>query len=243
MLITAGIAGEAFEEIRLIGGLVPAAYRAQYGFVPSLYKRTSYLSTVSQLLSTGDINRKIDESGKVYLQLTSAGRTKLQRRFPLFFKAGKWDGFFMIVIFDIPEKEKNTREFIRRKIAELGFGMLQESVWINPYHFEDDMREFLELNSLADKVFVLRATKLWVGDIREIASKVWNLDKINSSYLKVVKWMNKAQGVGKGKKQKLASRAHRLYFDTLVGDPLLPKELLPADWARAEAAKALGKAV
>jgi len=49
----------------------------------------------------------------------------------------KWDGKWRIVIFDIWEKSRKKRDFLRNELAEFGFVRLQNSVWITPYDCED----------------------------------------------------------------------------------------------------------
>lgn len=242
-LIVAAVGGEIIEEIRLVGGYLPAVMQSQYGFVPARYKRISYLSAVSRMLSTGEISRRVNKNGRVYLELSSSGKSEFKRRFPLLSLQGKnWDEVFMIVIFDIPEKQKRVREELRAKLSGLGFGMLQESVFISPYHFEEDLREYLEWNRLGDYVFVLRALGLWVGDIKEMAQKVWGLRRINKGYRQVLSLLRQAKR-DPGKKKGLIRRAYTLYIDTLAGDPLLPKELLPEYWKRENALNLLSRSI
>jgi len=52
-------------------------------------------------------------------------------------KPKKWDGKWRILIFDIKETRKNTRENIRRTLNSIGFLKLQNSVWVYPYDCED----------------------------------------------------------------------------------------------------------
>ena len=44
-----------------------------------------------------------------------------------------WDKKFRLVIFDVPEKKKTTRDLIRRKLEEMGFKKIQESVFVYPF--------------------------------------------------------------------------------------------------------------
>jgi len=46
---------------------------------------------------------------------------------------GKWDRKWRIVIYDISDDKKNERDFVRRKLEELGFLKIQESVWVYPF--------------------------------------------------------------------------------------------------------------
>lgn len=222
IILTAGLFGDITDEIRFVGNLVPAIMQARYTFVPSNYKKSSYVTSISQMLTTGNIDKKVDKHGKPYIILTTSGKKQFRRNFPLLtMQAKKWDGNFMIVIFDIPEKQRVERDRLRRKLKELGFGMLQKSVWISPYHFETDMNEFIHSNKLNKYVSVLTAKKLWINNLKDFSRKIWKLRKIKSSYLKILK------NPGISFKKSL-----NLYIETLIQDPLLPNELLPDDWPR-----------
>ena len=56
--------------------------------------------------------------------------------------SGKWDGIWRIVIFDIPDRHKWARDGFRRKLNEMGFYQMQESVFVMPYPCEEEI-EFL----------------------------------------------------------------------------------------------------
>lgn len=219
ILLSSALVGDALTEIKNVGEVMPAVMKARYGFVPPNYKKTNYLSAVSRLISVGDIERKIDGRGKMWLELTSAGREKYKRRFPILSTMrSKWDGYFMVVIFDIPEKERASRDILRTKLYELGFGMLQESVWISPYHFEEDLREFLVNHELGDKVFVLEAKKLLAGKTRDLVNKVWNLEAIEDAYQRILKHLE--GGVG-------YKNIWEEYLSVLKIDPMVPEALYP----------------
>ena len=171
ILLTASFSGDLIEEFRMVVGLVPSLVEARYGFVPPKYKKQSYFTEVSRLIKTGDINKKADKKGNAYLELTSKGKERLKRRFPIFMK-GKWDGSFMIVVFDIPEKDRRARDDLREKLKELGFGQLQESVWVSPYHFEDDLKEFFEETGYLSYVFVMKAERVLGKSLKEKANEI-----------------------------------------------------------------------
>ncbi|MBI4134753.1 MAG: CRISPR-associated endonuclease Cas2 [Candidatus Sungbacteria bacterium] len=44
-----------------------------------------------------------------------------------------WDHKWRVVLFDVPEKEKNLRDTLRRHLKQLGFYELQKSVFVFPY--------------------------------------------------------------------------------------------------------------
>lgn len=47
-----------------------------------------------------------------------------------------WDGFWRIIILDLPEERKNERESLRYLLKKAGFVCLKNSVWISMYPFE-----------------------------------------------------------------------------------------------------------
>ena len=81
---------------------------------------------------------KYGENG--FLCVTELGRRRLREieanNFK-FRKPNRWDGKWRILIFDIKEKRKGTRDKIRKTLITIGFVKLQNSVWIYPYDCED----------------------------------------------------------------------------------------------------------
>jgi len=49
----------------------------------------------------------------------------------------KWDKKWRVLIFDIPEERKGTRNKVRNTLRSRGFFRLQDSVWIYPHDIED----------------------------------------------------------------------------------------------------------
>ncbi len=64
-----------------------------------------------------------------------------------------------IVLFDIPEDAKIKREVLRGKLKELGFTMIQRSVWVIPYPCEDDINMLKNFFGFTDKHYMLIETK------------------------------------------------------------------------------------
>ncbi|TSC89931.1 MAG: phenylacetic acid degradation operon negative regulatory protein [Parcubacteria group bacterium Gr01-1014_2] len=60
-------------------------------------------------------------------------------------KPQKWDRKFRLVIFDIPAKKQGARAALLQKLKEMGFYMLQESIWVHPY---DCINEIATLRKL-----------------------------------------------------------------------------------------------
>jgi len=104
------------------------------------YPRKKYLdNSIGNLLKKGYIEFETRGSKK-FVKLTKKGEFELTK-----YKIGdlkikkprKWDKKWRVVIFDIKEKRKRTRELLRITLNRLGFVKLQNSVWVFPYECEE----------------------------------------------------------------------------------------------------------
>ncbi len=66
-------------------------------------------------------------------QFASRERLKIRTRD----RKPRWDGRWRVLIFDLPEKERRTRDRLRLELQEVGFIQLQRSVWVYPYQCDD----------------------------------------------------------------------------------------------------------
>lgn len=194
------------------------------------YKKQSIYNAISALLRTGYLEKKIKKNGEVVFRITSQGKTKIVFDVPLArFSGKKWDGIWRLVSFDVPEKRARLRKWLRSKLKELGFGMLQESLWIIPHNLEEAFEEFLKQGELKDFVIVWEGRRIFGEDEREVARRVWNLDGLHGSYLdfilKYEKLLSDEEEIKKRKKE-----WEEEYFSLILKDPGLPRELLPNDW-------------
>lgn len=79
------------------------------------------------------IKKKNGVSG---FKLTKVGKEKLKRYnidFLQIDRPNSWDGKWRVVIFDIPVNKNFSRELLRKKMKNLGFYKLQQSVFVYPY--------------------------------------------------------------------------------------------------------------
>jgi len=84
----------------------------------------------------------------------------------------EWDGKWRIVIFDIPEKKRDLRNFFRSRLKELGFRFLQESVWISPYNIADKVENLINQSKAGRYVHYLVVEEI---DNKNILMKLFHL--------------------------------------------------------------------
>jgi DNA-binding transcriptional regulator PaaX len=74
-----------------------------------------------------------------YIRITPKGKTKLDT---LKLEGEEalvpqtWDGFWRIILLDLPENRKSERESLRYLLKKAGFVCLKNSAWISPFPFE-----------------------------------------------------------------------------------------------------------
>ena len=96
--------------------------------------------------------------GKTGILLTKEGLSKaLKASFIIEGKQKRKDGKWVMLIFDVPEKQKKARDLLRSILHNLGYKLFQKSVWISPYDISEKTEELLQLHSLDNyvKIFLI----------------------------------------------------------------------------------------
>jgi len=74
-----------------------------------------------------------------YAKLTKEGRKKahsIKLECENAIISNTWDGYWRVILLDIPEERKNEREALRYLLKKAGFFYLKNSAWISMYPFE-----------------------------------------------------------------------------------------------------------
>lgn len=109
------------------------------------------------------VGYKSNEDGTVSLTLTDAGKKKILQYDPNSIKIKKpmrWDGFWRVVIFDIPEYKKKARDALANRLKYLGFYPIQKSVFIYPYECKDEIDFITEIFDLRPHVRFILAKEI-----------------------------------------------------------------------------------
>lgn len=73
----------------------------------------------------------------------------------------KWDRKYRLVIFDIPEKNKKTRDWLREELYLIGYRKLQESVLVGKYPLPEDLINDIKRNKIGNFVNYVLADKIY----------------------------------------------------------------------------------
>lgn len=126
------------------------------------YKNQQLKRSLLSLEKRGMVSMK-QEGDKTVIKLTKDGKQKLLK-----FKLDdikikpqkKWDRKWRLVIFDMPVEYNAARTEFTRKLKEIGFKLLQKSVWVCPYPCEDEVGFLKEIYEVSQFVRVIIADKI-----------------------------------------------------------------------------------
>lgn len=235
ILLGLAFLGDLFEDLADAGGLASFSYKQVYGFVPLKYRKRNFYKAISYALKTKRIE-KIVKKDEVYLRLSGQGKRKLIRDFPLTrFQRRSWDGFWRVLPYDIKEIKRYQRDRLRQKLRELGFKQFQKSIYLSPHPFEKEMSDFLESLKLEGKVSILLCKKVQGVENRELAKKLWRLDKLNTRYKELLQEFKQSPD------EKELKEIKAQHLELICWDPFFPQELLPQPWWGEKARRALEK--
>ncbi|MCX6816269.1 MAG: CRISPR-associated endonuclease Cas2 [Candidatus Beckwithbacteria bacterium] len=229
-----------------IGGEGAKAYLTGKLFLwtPPKYSRKKYRLLVARLVREGSVQQAIIE-GKVNFRLTEIGKKQLLKSYPVLNppvgEAGPqriWDGFWRIVIFDIPEDKRLLRDKLRRYLLKLGFGELQNSTYVSAYDYQKEFLSWLKTNGLEKNVLLLESKQKYLGEPKLLAEKVWGLGKLNSGYKEIVDRLTTRFGIkDESRREEFLKKIYRDWLEVFLRDPGLPIELLGEDWQGEKAKK------
>ncbi|MBR7839369.1 PaaX family transcriptional regulator [Actinospica durhamensis] len=146
------------------------------------------------------------------------------------------DGW-LLVVFSVPESEREKRHELRATLTRLGFGTAAPGVWIAPGNLADETRRTLERRKLTGYVDIFHGDHIAFGEPRSKVRQWWDLDELAGLYAdfsrqyRPVHDRTQAEGVA-------PHEAFQTYIPMLTQwrrlpyrDPGLPLRLLPPGWS------------
>lgn len=127
-------------------------------------------SLISRLKKQGFI-KKVKNERSEYWQITTKGKEKLkqirksntQSILPNY-KKEKSDRM-MVVVFDIPEKDRWKRKWLRTILISLDFSFLQQSVWVGQNRIPEEFIEDLNKRGMLSYVHIFEVVKKGTIDL------------------------------------------------------------------------------
>lgn len=120
--------------------------------------KKSSLSVAFKRLQKGGLIELVSDQ-KIAFRLTDKGREKAILS-SLVDNNEKWDGKWRLIIFDVPEKRRATRDVLRRKLKDWQFVQLQQSVWGTKKNCTKILRNFIKSVGIEDWVMVVEVNDI-----------------------------------------------------------------------------------
>ena len=147
------------------------------------------------------------------------------------------DGW-LLVVFSVPESERDKRHQLRTQLTRLGFGTVTPGVWVAPGHLEAEAKEMLARLAVGEYSEVFRGQHVAPGDVAGQVPRWWDLAALHRLYVAfldryrpVLERWSRGPAVDTG-------AAFADYVEVLTAwrrlpyaDPGLPLELLPEGWS------------
>jgi phenylacetic acid degradation operon negative regulatory protein len=165
------------------------------------------------------------------LELLAEGDVRIFERA----RATEADGW-LVVVFSVPESERDKRHALRTSLTRLGFGTAAPGVWVAPASVAAETRHTLERRGLAEYVDLFAGEHLAFGDLRSKVRAWWDLDELTALY---AQFLDRYRCV----RDRVAAaavtpqQAFGLYLPMLTEwrrlpyrDPGIPLSLLPPEW-------------
>ena len=149
---------------------------------------------------------------------------------------GPWDGSWVVVIFSVPEGQRDLRHVLRTRLRWFGFAPLYDGVWVSPRARVEEATDLLaELGIETSTVFVSTVASASQGGD---PLQAWNLAALSASYESFIAdfapLLDRVHAGDVGSAEALVARTQVMdvwrQFPNV--DPGLPEDALPAGWPR-----------
>ncbi len=218
-----------------LGSLI--AVMADFGISERLVRTSVFRLARDGWLRSEQIGRRS------YYGLTDDGRERFDQATHRIYGAPTtdWDGQWCLLL--LSGLDTAARERVRKECAWLGFGPMSANVLAHPAPNLADLDVTIQRLDVAGELVVLSGqTVRNEAGMRRLAHESWNLADLDLRYGEFVATFRPVMGALQKDSQlsdQTAFLARTLliqeYRKTLLRDPMLPQELLPADWQGAAA--------
>ncbi|MEB3100167.1 phenylacetic acid degradation operon negative regulatory protein PaaX [Ferviditalea candida] len=179
---------------------------------------------------------------KSYYSLTDKGKRRIEDGVRRVYSVNnhKWDGYWRILTYSVPEEKRDLRNQIRKELLWTGFGLMSNGTWVSPNPLEEQIMEMVRTYDLYDYTMLFSSASVISHDNQYIIEKGWNLHEIQSEYqtfietykpkyeqLKDRVWDNTLTDV-----EAFVERIYlvHIYRKFLFKDPGFPMDFLPSAW-------------
>lgn len=175
-------------------------------------KETTLRVALTRMVATGDLVRS-DDGYRLSERLLARQRRQDDALNP---RTRRWEGDWLTVVVTAVGADARSRASLRTNLQQNRFGELREGVWLRP----DNLEQILPAEAHG-RVRVLRSRD---ENPRDLAGHLWDLPGWARAGHGLLREREAANGIP----ERFTAAAGMVRH--LLTDPVLPDELLPADW-------------
>ncbi len=148
---------------------------------------------------------------------------------------------WVVVLFSVPEAERQKRYLIRSRLERLGFGQGPASSWFAPAAVLAETERMLMRQGLSEYVTIWRGDLMGFSSIKELVASSWDLDEIQArydDYLGTYERLEQQWLEAPGQDSEAFGvyiQQNAVWRELPYLDPGLPASVTPVDWPGAEA--------
>lgn len=199
--------------------------------------RQTLSSTLGRLVAKGWVTIERDRLRRINTYaITEAGTAAITRTLQHLKLADDdtWNRRWLFVFFNIPESQRKFRDVLRNRLANIGFGRVQNSVWATARDIQFEFEDLLSIQMIRDSITLLHPTLDEAEEVAMMKAFDWDWGTLNTEYTRFIK---RAETF-------LESKAHDnyqakllvyCYSKLLSQDPKLPSHLEPNKYMRSRA--------
>ncbi|ADB50575.1 PaaX family transcriptional regulator [Conexibacter woesei] len=247
------LAGQSFQPQELVMTLLGSYVRSRHetvwsGGLVALLEEMGFSTGASRVALTRLVRRDLiarERSGRlIHYRITERADQVLAEGDRRIFSLGRADtlaGGWTMLWHDIPEAQRLERGRLARRLRFLGFGTLQDGLWISPHDREQEVVPLLEELGVAERAGVLVGDVAAMPGTAALVRRAWDLDALCERYRAfAVQFAPHARRRGAPRVDDreaflVRTRIVHLFRGFPFLDPDLPDELMPDPRARRRA--------
>ncbi len=176
-----------------------------------------------------------------FYSLTETGRRRFEHAYRRIYEDARnsWDGEWRMVLLTGDGLSPTARDALRKELLWEGYGAIAPGVFAHPSARTEELIDLLQSAGAHDKVAAFQARTLGAlssKPLKDIVDQCWRLGEVADAYQYFVETFRPlARSVRNGDvdaQQAFIARTLLMHEFRRVQlrDPLLPRQLLPADW-------------
>lgn len=176
------------------------------------------------------------------LEVLAEGDVRIFKR-----RRASLDDGWVVIVFSVPESERDKRHSLRSNLTRLGFGTTAPGVWVAPGNLAEEASHALQRRGLSEYVDIFAGQYFAFGDLRSKVGTWWNLEELadlNADFLQ----QYRPAVYRSSAKETTPQEAFEVYVPMVTQwrqlpyrDPGLPLSLLPAGWNGEAASELFGE--